>query len=146
MIAVQNHVTHEWNIRGRIIKYIHPRSYEIKLDNGRRIRRKRLFLRQLYAISVSCENWDNSLSKVNASEESNNEEPISYDDERTSDSDSDDMTIPYDESSDIQSDSSDVTIPYEESEDSDKCNVSYAYITQIGRRVKRKVPTDYEQL
>ena len=84
------------------------------------------------------------MSKVNANEESNNDEPISYDDERTGDSDSDDMTIPYDESSDIQSGSSDATIPYEESEDSDKCNVSYAYITQFGRRVKRKVPTDYE--
>ena len=34
LIAIQNNVTHEWNSRGRIIKYIHPRSYEVKLENG----------------------------------------------------------------------------------------------------------------
>ena len=32
LIAIQNNVTHAWNIRGRIIKYIHPRSCEVKLE------------------------------------------------------------------------------------------------------------------
>ena len=39
LVAVQDDTTREWTRKGRIVREVEPRSYEIRLDNGRLLRR-----------------------------------------------------------------------------------------------------------
>ncbi|XP_065658665.1 uncharacterized protein LOC136083188 [Hydra vulgaris] len=59
-VAIQNEVTREWSLRGKIIKCVAPRSYEVKLNhNGHILCRNQIQLRKVNATSASCLTRDN---------------------------------------------------------------------------------------
>ena len=121
-VAVQHESTEEWSLRGKIIRYIDPRSYEIKLENGHVSRRNQTDLRQLYAISAFCAPRKYVAVSL----------PVSPNDSDTGSVD----TIPYDnEMDDIVDDinKSVETTPYDEMEYGIEREV---YITKSGRKSK----------
>ena len=116
-------------MRGKIIRYIDPRSYEIKLENGHVSRRNQTDLRQLYAISAFCVPRKDVAVLL----------PVSPKDSDTESVD----TIPYDNEmeDDIVDDINESveTTPYDEMEDDIEREV---YTTKSGRKSKRRVIMD----
>jgi hypothetical protein len=77
-VAIQDHVTKEWSIKGRIVKEVAPRSYSIQVsDGGNVLRRNRSQIRKLHSTTSSTH--------------------TTHDEERSYDYTSDSDTIPYDE-------------------------------------------------
>jgi len=144
-VAVQHHATKEWSIKGAITHKFAPRSYEIQLNNNTFIRRNTKNIRKVYAITSYSSN-------PNEEEQLPQNLDVNYDSDVTTaynedDSDSDD-TINNDDSSD-----SDNTIPYKDDIESDEIDETIygnketnEYTTITGRKVKRKMPTDYDDL
>nr|XP_047141089.1 uncharacterized protein K02A2.6-like [Hydra vulgaris] len=59
-VAIQNEVTREWSLRGKIMKCVAPRSYEVKLNhNGHILCRNQIQLRKVYTISAQGVTRDN---------------------------------------------------------------------------------------
>lgn len=107
LVAIQTE-NGDWTLRGRIIREVEPRSYEIKLDNGRLLRRNQVHLRKLYTLFAGASPGGRDLKGA------------------TSDSTTEVSTNNSDSNCDSDSD----TIPY--------MGESDEYITRSGRRVKRK--------
>ena len=51
-VVVQDERTKEWTVYGTVLKEVAPRSYIIKLDTGRELRRNRRFLRKVFSINI----------------------------------------------------------------------------------------------
>ena len=116
-VAIQHATTKEWTLRGKILKEVAPRSFDVKLSDGRVLRRNQRFLRKLHI----------HLTSVDV--------PTTIPMDELSD---DDSTIAFEESDG----DSDETVPYVNSSDeSDNiCRSRY------DRVVKRKHPIDYDEL
>ena len=141
-VAVQDEKTGEWTRKGKIVSYVHPRSFIVRLDKtGSVLRRNQRFLRGLHAILVSSGPWgDNSVGGNDTTIETGmhdttfesgikSDKTIPYDSETDSD-----KTIPYESDSD-----SSATIPYEEELEKVICS-------KAGRVRCVKVPLDYNDL
>ena len=48
MVAIQEEQTKEWTRRGKIVREVAPRSYEVAVENGHILRRNQRYLRQVY--------------------------------------------------------------------------------------------------
>ena len=127
-VAIQHETTKEWSIHGTITQQVAPRSYEVQLPNGRKLRRNQRFMRKRY-INFTATGSDLASLAVMSPERAVEER------ERVEDSDSDDAdTVPYNQSD------SDSTEQSSEEEAAENCR------TRSGRRIKRKIPTDYDDL
>ena len=139
-IAVQHNITREWSLRGKIVRYIEPRSYEIKMENGHITRRNQNNLRQLYAISAFCADRKevSGLWPAYANDSvTDSEETIPYENDTEEDSVE---TIPYD-----TEDSDTLTIGDDESEngsDNEMGENVNGYITKSGRTSKPRILMD----
>ena len=58
-VAVQDDQTKEWSLRGKIVREVAPRSYQVSLENGKLLRRNRTFIRRLHPVSIPRENTQN---------------------------------------------------------------------------------------
>jgi len=133
-VAVQHHATKEWSIKGAITHKFAPRSYEIQLNNNTFIRRNTKNIRKVKEEQLPQNldvNYDSDVTTAYNEDDSDSDDTINNDD--SSDSDN---TIPYKD--DIKSDKIDETI-YGNKETNE-------YTTITGRKVKRKMPTDYDDL
>ena len=124
-VAIQHTTTKEWTLHGKILKEVAPRSFDIKLSDGRVLRRNQRFLRKLHIHLTSVD----VPTTIPMDELSDEDSTIAFEE---SDGDSDE-SVPYVNSSDegseiIQSDESD-----------NICRSRY------GRVVKRK-HYDYDEL
>ena len=127
-VAIQDHVTKEWSIKGRIVQEVAPRSYTIQVSEGGNVlRRNRSQIRKLHSTT--------STSRYTARPEEDS-------DEYASDSD----TIPYDEEGELQSGSeeeywseSDESWSVSEEEDDEE-----PIRSSRGRVIRSRRPVDYE--
>ena len=127
-VAIQHETTKEWSIHGTITQQVAPRSYEVQLPNGRKLRQNQRFMRKRY-INFTATGSDLASLAVMSPERAVEER------ERAEDSDSEDAdTVPYNQSD------SDSTEQSSEEEAAENCR------TRSGRRIKRKTPTDYDDL
>ena len=127
-VAIQHETTKEWSVHGTIIQQVAPRSYEIQLTNGRKLRRNQRFMRKRYINFTATRSGLASIAVMPP-------ERAVQERERVEDSDSDDAdTIPYNQSD------SDPTEQSSEEEAAENCR------TRSGRMIKRKTPTDYDDL
>ena len=117
IVAIQNHRTKEWTLKGTITAEIAPRSYQIKLNNGNITRRNTKNIKKVHALTVEGPNP--MMTPIAFTEQGNNE---------LSDSDEDSDTIPYDED-DTTTD--DATEPYMMS---DEDETEKAYVTHRKER------------
>ena len=124
-VALQDPSTKEWTVRGQIIEEVAPRSYNIKLTNGRILRRNRHHIRKLYSTTSNTDTAPPTL--VEPDEQLTDDESI-HDSQYSSDSD----TIPY-EHSDAE---------VEETVN----NNNQPRITRSGRIVHDHRPLDYQDL
>ena len=53
-VAIQNDVTKRWSIKVKIVAKVAPRSYNIKLENGRAQRRNQEHIRKVFALTASA--------------------------------------------------------------------------------------------
>ena len=58
-VAVQDDQTKEWSLRGKIVREVAPRSYQVCLENGKILRRNRTFIRRLHPVFIPRENTQN---------------------------------------------------------------------------------------
>ena len=96
LVAIQDPATKEWTRRGRIIKMVAPRSYEVNVGQGKILRWNRQAIRRLHVVISAS-----TLSKVPIEVETpigntSLSSTIPYEEEEVSDT-SFSSTIPYDE-------------------------------------------------
>ena len=138
-VVIQHDKTKEWTMYGTIEKEVAPRSYLINMDNGGKLRRNRRFVRKVVNVNL--------LGKAFGSESMDEVEIEIYNPHQDIVDDSDSDTIAYEQVS-----SEDDTIAYDDGTmDGEETSASeedreWFQVTRKGRIVKKKIPTDYDDL
>ena len=137
MVAIQHEETKEWSKRGRIVDNVALRSYTVKLQNGRTIRRNTRTLKKLHVVASNFFKVSNPpIVEPNVSY------PLNPAQQENFESDSEGTTVPY-----MESDSETTTIPYMDSDEHELSSEnSIQKTTRSGRVVKIKRPLDYEEI
>lgn len=135
-VAIQDHHTKEWSTKGTIIAKIAPRSYTIKLANGKVTRRNVKDIRKVHTLTLEDSEPVVTISTLRTP--GSNALPTRHETDEESDSDE---TIPYVDSDSDDERSEERTPGETRTEDSEK-----TYVTTSGRQVNRKTPVDYEDL
>ena len=125
----------QWSIDETVLHNVAPRSYEIQITDGTILRRNTKDIQKVYSLTSSVEpeyNGEDVAEDLKYNIDSDTETIVN---ETFSNNDSD--TTPYQES-----DSE--TVPYKETDSDNEQYIDLPYMTQLGRQIKRKCPTDYE--
>ena len=126
-VALQDPASKLWTDRGRIVKEVAPRSFEVKVDGKNTLRRNTRHLRKLHS-TTSTSTRHEPIESEDEDIPATGHEPIVNDDEDFySDSDSSTSTIPYEE-------------------DMDAHESLVASLPRSRRTVHFREPTDYEDL
>ena len=134
-VAIQDHVTKEWSIRGKIIQEVAPRSFDILVNNKNTLRRNQRHMRKIHSTTSYMPSQQGS--------------EIDSDEEYSSDTE----TIPYDmDDQEFPLADEDMLDNFEQESDEEfqVLNPDSALqnntTTRSGRTVKLKHPTDYDDL
>ena len=147
LIAIQDHITKEWTGRGKILREVAPRSFEIQTTNGRILRRNQQALRRLFALSVSTPTRENPPFLLDTPLGEVNDTESNY-------SETSEATIPYGEVENAgvnQNFKSWYSTEGEQTDvDSDDSRTGSLgdseMVSRFGRTLKKKVPLDYNDL
>ena len=141
-VAVQDVKTKEWSRKGRIVEETSPRSFIIELDNGKKIRRNRQLIRKVYQISLNCQTGGHEMGNT----EQEQFVEVEQDNEVSASTEEGDSGSDTEEYEDTDSDwySEDSTVPYAE-EQYMETNTEVT-VSSKGRRIKKHVPLDYDDL
>ena len=131
-VAIQDHVTKEWSIRGRILRQVAPRSFEVQVHNKGILRRNQQQLRKVH--STASYQIPNKHFSGEESEAESDTETVPYDIE------DEDLAFSEEEAEDNHNQVAEETITTGDVDSRD------IVVTKSGRVVKGKRPTDYDNL
>ena len=159
-VAIQNTDTKEWSQRGRIVEETSPRSFIIELDNGKQIRRNRQLIRKVYQISMGSHETVQDIDEVDAEivnqvdaghanatveEVAENDNLMEVENNAAEENDvsSGSETEAYEQSG-SDWDSEDATIRHVDENYMDMDEEQT--VSSKGRKLKKRVPLDYEDI